>query len=177
MSAAIAILLVCLSATAEIHQVRRIVDVVKVGDTASERDHDYAGEEVTTGVSGGKAFRQTRNWMRYALKVYEDTEVTVACTFVGSDGARVPFELVVEDRLIATHVFTSPSTGPAIAELRVPFALTKGKTNIMVMLRAAKGANGPPPALIELRTIQDHLEHGPVPIPVLASARSGGSKQ
>ena len=56
---------------------RRIVDIVRVGDTANERDHDYAGEDVTAGVAGGKPFRQARNWMRYALKVYEDTEVTV----------------------------------------------------------------------------------------------------
>ena len=159
MRAALAILLLCFGATPDVPQVRRIVDIVKVGDTANERDHDYAGEDVTAGLSAGKAFRQTGNWMRYALKVYEDTEVSVACTFVGSDAARVPFELVVEDKLVGTHVFSSPSTAPAVAELRVPFALTKGKTNIMVMLRAAKGAIGPTPALLELRTIQDHLEH------------------
>ena len=156
MHAALAILLLCFGAAPDVPQVRRIVDIVKVGDLANERDHDYAGEDVTAGLSAGKPFRQTRNWMRYALKVYEDTEVTVACTFVGGDA---PFELVVEDQLVATHVFTSPSRDPAVAELRVPFALTKGKTNIMVMLRAAKGANGPTPALLELRTIQDHLEH------------------
>ena len=166
MPAALAILLLCLGATSHVAQVRRIVDIVKIGDTANERDHDYAGEDVIAGLSAGKPFRQTRNWMRYGLKVYEDTEVTVACTFVGSDAARVPFELVVEDQLVSTHMFTSPSTAPAVAEVRVPFALTKGKTNIMVMLRAAKGANGPTPALLELRTIQDHLEH-----------RSGGSDQ
>src|SRR6186997_3291455 len=142
MRTALAILLLCFGATPDPPQVRRIVDIVKVGDTASEREHDYAGEDVTAGLSAGKPFRQARNWMRYALKVYEDTEVTVACTFVGSDAARVPFELIVEDRLVATHVFASSSTAPAVAELRVPFALTKGKTNIMVMLRAVKGANG-----------------------------------
>ncbi len=175
MPAAVAILLICLSAAFGAPQVRRIVDVVKVGDPTNERDHDYAGEDVTRGVAGGRAFRQTRNWMRYALKVYEDTEVTVACTFAGSDGAHVPFELVVEDKPVATHMFTSSSLAPAVAELRIPFALTKGKTNIMVILRAAKGGTGPTPALLELRTIQDHLEHGPVPIGVLASPRSGGS--
>ena len=137
------------------------MDVVKVGDAGSERDHDYAGEDVAAGLSGGQPFRQTRNWLRYTLKVYEDTEVTVAFTFVGSAGARVPFELVVEDKPVTTHVFTSPSAAPAVAELRVPFALTKGKTNIMVMLRATSGATGPTPALLELRTIQDHLERPP----------------
>ena len=160
MPAALAILLLCFGAMPgvppNVPQVRRIVDIVRVGDTTNERDHDYAGEDVTAGLSAGKPFRQTRNWMRYSLKVYEDTEVTVACTFFGGNA---PFELVVEDQLVATHVFTSSSTAPAVAELRVPFSLTKGKTNIMVMLRAAKGANGPTPALLELRTIQDHLEH------------------
>jgi hypothetical protein len=37
----------------------------------------------------------------------------------------------------------------------VPLELTKGHTNILVMLRAT---NGPTPALLELRSIQDHNE-------------------
>jgi hypothetical protein len=171
MRAPLAILIVYLTATAGAAQVRRIVDVVKVGDVSIERDHDYAGENVTAGLADGKAFRQTTNWMRYALKVYEDTEVTIACTFVGTDGERVPFELVVEDKPVTTHIFTSSSRAPTIAELRVPFALTKGKTNIMVMLRAVKDSNGPTPALLELRTIQDHLEHRPAPLLTSASFR------
>ena len=158
-AAILVVLAAGVAATAGARQGRRVVDVAKVGDVLSEHDHDYAGEDVITGVAGGKAFRQARGWMRYSLAVYEDTEVTVACTFLGSEGTRLSFDLVVEDRPVATRAFTSPSATPAIVELRVPFAITKGKTNILVMLRATRESTGPTPALLELRTIQDHLQH------------------
>ena len=105
------------------------------------RTHAYDGADVTSGVAGGRAFRETRGWMRYALTVFDDTEVTVACTFLGIDAPRT-FELIVENRLVSSYTFRSTET--ATVDLRVPLELTKGHTNILVMLRAT---NGPTPAL------------------------------
>lgn len=131
---------------------RRIVDRISVGDVRGEQAHAYAGADVTSGVVGGRVFRETRGWLRYALTVFDDTEVTVACTFLGSDTPRT-FELTVEDHLVASYTFRSAET--TSVELRVPLAFTKGRTNILVMLRAT---DGPTPALVELRSIQDHNE-------------------
>ena len=136
-------------------QGRRVVDVVTMGDSRSEREHDYAGDRVTEGVADGRAFRQTTGWLRVSLTVYEDTEVTLAGTFRGSGGEPLVFELVVDGRQVKVPAFVSPSTSPARVEDRVPMALTQGKTRISVMLRAV---NGPTPGLIELRTVQEHLE-------------------
>jgi hypothetical protein len=141
-----------LSATIAARPDRRIVDRVTVGDVRSEQDHAYAGENVTTGASEGRTFRQARNWMRFALTVFDDTEVTVACTFLGSDTPQT-FDLIVESRVVTSHTFRSTET--RTVEFRVPLEFTKGRTNILVMLRAT---NGQTPALLELRSVQDHNE-------------------
>ena len=136
---------------------RRVVDLVAAGSARSEAEHGYAGHDDTTGSIDGRAYRQARGWMRYAVTTFDDTEVTIACTFLGS--ASGEFDLIVEDSVIATkHVDVTTGT-PTIVELLVPFAVTKGKTSIAVMLRAHRG---PTPRLHELRTIQDHNE---VPLP------------
>lgn len=142
---------------------RRIVDIVQVGTADSETRHGYVGEDAVAGNANGQTFRQARGWMRYALTTFDDTEVTVALTFANGDavgeGATLHYEMVVEDSLIATRSFTaSPSSPPgssSVVEIAVPFVLTKGKTNIAVIIRAREG---PTPALLSLRTIQDHNE-------------------
>jgi hypothetical protein len=107
---------------------------------------------VVTGTADGRTFRATHSWMRYALTVFDDTEVTISCTFLGVDAPRT-FELIVENRVVSTHSFNSAKT--ATIEMHVPLELTKGRTNILVTLRAI---DGPTPALVEVKTVQDHNE-------------------
>lgn len=136
-------------------QSRWVVDVVQSGDAKSEREHDYTGEGVTDGTIDGRAFRQARGWLRYSMRVYGDTEVAVVCVFRGSETQRFVFDLLVDGRKAATHTFVSPSAAPVTVEYRVPMKLTEGRTRVSVMLR---GVEGPTPGLVELRTVQEHLE-------------------
>ena len=146
------LVLACLSTTVAARPDRRVVDRITIGDVRGEQEHAYEGAEVTSGVAAGRAFRQARGWLRYALTVFDDTEVTVACTFLGTDAPRT-FELIVDNRPVSSHTFRSAET--ATVEFRVPLEITKGRTNILVMLRAM---SGPTPALVELRSVQDHNE-------------------
>jgi hypothetical protein len=146
---------VSVTAVAEARQGRRVVDVVTMGDARSEREHEYAGERASDGVVDGRIFRQAAGWMRVALTVYEDTEVTLVATFRGSAGAPIPYDLLVEGQKIPVPVFVSPSMTATRVEVLVPIALTQGRTRITIMLRAA---DGPTPGLLELRTVQEHLE-------------------
>ena len=141
----------------------RVVDVVKVGDPASEREHDYAGEGATAGVLDGRAYRQARGWLSYSMAVYEDTEVTLSCVFRGTEGRSLAFDLLIEGRQVKTQTLGSPSAQPMSLDLLIPREITKGLTTIHVMLRAV---DGPTPALLELRTAQEHLER-----PSLAATR------
>lgn len=133
---------------------RRVVDVAEVGNARSEAAHGYAGHEVIAGTVDGKPFRQARGWMHFALTTFDDTEVTVSCTFVGIDSVSRGYDLVVEDSVIATRTLPAQAA-PTIVDVTVPFSLTKGKTNITIVLRARGGLT---PALREVRTIQDHHE-------------------
>jgi hypothetical protein len=155
--ALLTILVVCCTAGVAGGQGRRVVDVVKVGDSIAEASHGYAGESVSEGlIDDGRRFRQALGWQRYTLAVYDDSEVALSLTFRGSEGRQAAFDLVVEGRQVATHTFTSPSAVPATVEIRLPVGVTSGKTSLMVMLRAV---DGPTPGLIELRAVQEHLEH------------------
>ncbi|MBL0171786.1 MAG: hypothetical protein IPP90_13890 [Gemmatimonadaceae bacterium] len=154
------VLAACVLASAESHRRdRRVVDVVDVGNPRSEAAHGYEGQDASAGVADGKVFRQAAGWMHYTLGTFDDTEVTIACTLVSPDTGRhdVPrsFDLIVEDSVIATRVVSTQSPVPVVVEIDVPFAITKGKTNIVVVIRARGGLT---PALRELRTIQDHHE-------------------
>lgn len=132
---------------------RRIVDRVTIGDPRSEREHAYAGDSVIAGVSDGRTFRQARGWMRYALTVFDDTEVSISCSFLGNGDAPQTFDLMVENQVVGSYTFRSAQ--PTTVEFRVPLAITRGHTNILVVLRAT---NGPTPPLVELRSVQDHNE-------------------
>jgi hypothetical protein len=129
--------------------------VVQSGDATSERDHEAAGEGITDGTIAGRAFRQATAWLRYTLRTYDESEVTIACLCRGTEGRRLTVELAIDGRPAGTHAFESPSADPVLREFRVPEALTRGKTQISVTLR---GVGGPTPGVIELRTIQEHLE-------------------
>ena len=142
-------------AAAPVGQGRRVVDLVEPGDARSARDHEAAGEGITEGTAAGRAFRQATGWLRYTLRTYDDTEVTVACLCRGTEGRRVTFELLVDGQAAGTHVLESPSAQPVLKEWRLPEPLTQGKTKIAVTLR---GVGGPTPGVIELRTVQEHLE-------------------
>ena len=136
-------------------QGRRVVDRVTVGDSGSEEAHEYAGSGVIEGITDGRSYRQARGWLRYSLSVYEDSEVTLGCTFRGSEGRRLTFEVLVDGVTAGSHSFQSASAAPASAEYRMPQAVTAGKTVISVTIRAV---DGPTPGLIELRAVQEHLE-------------------
>jgi len=150
---------------------RRVVDTAIMGNSASEAGHGYVGEGSTSGIADGKSYRQTRSYMQFSLGTFDDTEVTVAC-ILGGVKVESAFDLVVEDSVVATRAFSAPTSESMVLDFVVPFALTKGKTSISIVIRARGGVT---PALREIRTIQDHLEqddHADVDIAPVSTAIS-----
>lgn len=133
------------------------MDTVIVGEAESEYYHGYAGHDDSAGMSNGRTFRQARGWMRYAMTAFDDTQVTVACTF-GPNEKAAEYEVVVEDSLVAAKTLGVSTAESIVVEVAVPFAVTKGRTSLAVTIRAKNGAT---PALRELRIIQDHHEQDP----------------
>ncbi|MES2521814.1 MAG: DUF6805 domain-containing protein [Gemmatimonadota bacterium] len=134
---------------------RRVVDLVLAGDVGSEATHGYAGHDARSGLAAGKPFRQTAGWMHYAMTTFDDTPVTLALTFVGVESQRRRYYIVVEDSVIASREFSAPADSSVVVEISVPFSITKGRSNIAVVIRARSGVT---PALREMRTVQDHHE-------------------
>ena len=155
-STVVFVLASCLLAIVPGSSDRRVVDRAEAGDAASEEAHGYAGHDATSGTVRGKAYRQARGWMRYALTTFDDTEVTLALTFVAIDSMPRGYDVIVEDSLVASPTFAPKGADQIVlVEHRVPFILTKGKANIAVTIR---GRGGFTPALHEVRTVQDHNE-------------------
>ncbi|MEO7361565.1 MAG: DUF6805 domain-containing protein [Gemmatimonadaceae bacterium] len=152
---AVVSLTACLFTTAAARLDRRIVDTAEAGNPTSEAVHGYAGDDASVGMSGGKSYRETRSWMHYALKTFEDTPVTIVCTFVSTDSAVRNYDIVVEDSVIASRTFLPQSRTASTVEFAVPFSLTKGKANVAIVIRARGGQT---PALQMIRTIQEHYE-------------------
>ncbi len=136
----------------------RVVDVVTVGDRISEAEHEYSGDGVIDGTVDGRPYRQTRGSLSYTLNVFDDTEVAVICVFRGTEGRRLAFDVLVEGRKVRTSTLVTPSAAPSSVEIRVPGDFTRNLTRIFVTVRAV---DGPTPGLIELRTVQEHLERHP----------------
>jgi hypothetical protein len=134
---------------------RRIVDTVIAGNAESELAHGYAGHDDWAAVQNDTTFRQATGWMRYAMTTFDDTEVTIACVFVGSRDSTRQFDLVVEDSVVARATLAPTDSATRTVEMRVPFGVTRGRANIAVVLR---GREGRTPALRSLSILQDHHE-------------------
>lgn len=145
---------------------RRIVDTVVVGDPSSEGAHGYDGAGATRGMIDGRPFRQTDRWMHFVLTTFDDTDVTLALTFLDAAGGAVErpssYDVVVEDSLVAPSTRRETNGAATVVEVDVPFRLTRGKTGIVVFIRARGGLT---PPLHALRIIQDHHEVDRSPSP------------
>ncbi len=145
----------CLLTTAATRMDRRIVDTVEVGNLHSDLEHGYAGDSVDAGIVNGQPYRRARGWMHYALSTFDDTPVTIACTFAGGDSVARQYDIIVGDSVIATRTIGPSANTEIVVEHLVPFSLTKGKSHIAIIIRARGGQT---PALQRIRTIQDHYE-------------------
>ena len=145
-------------------QGRRVVDLVRVGDQIERVDARVRRRRGDRRRHRRRSFRQARGWLRYSLSVYEDSEVTLACTFRGTEGHSLVFDLLVEGREVLTHTLVTPSPAPTSLEFRLPRSHTKNLTAISVTLR---GVDGPTPGLI--RTAHRAGAPGAVAAPFLHS--------
>ena len=149
------------------HADRRVVDTVLVGDAASEALHGFDGAAMHAGTLGTTTYRTTTGWMHYTLRTYDDTDVTLVLSFVRPDsmtGVRRRVDVLVENTLVGSPQVHLDSASFAPLQIVVPFALTKGKGHIAVVLRAT---DGPTPALAAIRTLQEHYELSPLQTPIV----------
>lgn len=115
----------------------RTIDAVEIGESQSERNHQYQGERAIEGLFEGKRWREAQNgWFSYELKVLPDKPMMLVCTYRGSEGRRRSFDVLVNGEKVATqHLEIHPGEFFDI-EYPLPQNLTRGKERIIVKFQA-----------------------------------------
>jgi hypothetical protein len=132
---------------------RLTVDAVNIGSEQSERDHNYQGEGASQGYFEGRRTREARNGsFSYELKVLPDKPMTLVCTYVGSEGRRRAFDVLVDGEKIATQTLENHPTELFDVEYKLPEQLTRGKQRVTVKFQALP--NSTAGSVIDVRAIQ-----------------------
>jgi hypothetical protein len=132
---------------------RLTVDAVNISSEQSERDHNYQGEGSSQGYFEGRRTREARNGsFSYELKVLPDKPMTLVCTYVGSEGRRRAFDVLVDGEKIATQTLENHPTELFDVEYKLPEQLTRGKQRVTVKFQALP--NSTAGSVIDVRAIQ-----------------------
>ena len=102
--------------------------------------HGLHGEEMTVGETAGRTWRSAAGWFGYTLRIYEDTPLTVVCVFAGAADLGEAFDILVDDRKVATRVREPGAATNREFKVTLPLAETAGKSQVTVTFRAHPGA-------------------------------------
>jgi hypothetical protein len=144
---------------ADLAQGVRVVDAVNLTAAREEAAHELNGEEMTVGETAGRNWRSAAGWFSYTLRVYEDAPLTIACAFTDAVSLREAFDVLVDGRSVATLVREPETADARDFKVTLPLAETAGKSQVTITFRAHAGARTA--RLLEVRTVQEHLERPP----------------
>ncbi|MCK4292598.1 MAG: glycoside hydrolase family 127 protein [Planctomycetes bacterium] len=117
----------------------RTIDHIVLGQMQPERDHEFKGENTHKGLFRNRHWRDARSggWFSFEMKVLPDTPVRLACLYWGSDGPDRDFDILIDDKKIATEDLNQNHPGRFFTETYdIPAELTKGKTRVTVKFKA-----------------------------------------
>ena len=134
----------------------RIVDAVNVTVAREEIAHGLHGEEMTVGETAGRKWRSATGWFSYTLRIYEETPLTVVCAFADAAEIREAFDILVDDKKVASVIREPGTANGRELKTTLPLAETAGKSQVTITFRAHPGARTA--RLLEVRTVQEHLE-------------------
>jgi DUF1680 family protein/beta-glucanase (GH16 family) len=138
----------------------RTVDVVRPGEDQNERDHNFAGEKTSTGVFGGRKWRDAdEGWFRYVLKIRPEERQELSVTYWGSDAGRRMFDILADGVKLATERLQNNRPDRFYDQVYpLPPELVKGKSQITVIFQAhpRQTAGG----IFGLRVLTSHAAHG-----------------
>jgi len=117
----------------------RTIDHIVLGRMQPERDHNFTGKNTNTGIFRNHQWRDARagGWFSFEMKVVPDAPVELACMYWGSDGPGRDFDILVDDKKIATEHLNQNQPGQFFnVTYDIPTDLTKDKDKITVKFRA-----------------------------------------
>jgi hypothetical protein len=137
----------------------RTVDLVQVGEDASERAHQFKGEKTAAGLHIDRRWRHAADggWFSYELKVLPDKPLELLVAYWGSDGGGREFDILVDGTKLATQKLQNnrpgefyDQTDPVLPEL------TKGKEKVTVRFQGLPGKTAG--GIFDLRIIAGKAE-------------------
>lgn len=117
----------------------RTIDYFIPGQMQPEREHNFKGEKTYKGVFRSRHWRDAREggWFSFDMKITPDVPVELLCMYWGSDGPGRDFNILVDDKVIATEHLNQNQPGRFFNVIYdIPTELTKGKDRISVKFKA-----------------------------------------
>jgi DUF1680 family protein len=117
----------------------RTVDVLQIGETQSEGDHNLKGEQTWAGQHRGRKWRHALGggWFSFDMKVQPDAGNELLCTYWGSDSGGRIFDILIDDKKIATQELVGQAPGKFFdVTYPIPAELTKVRSKVTVKLQA-----------------------------------------
>ena len=118
------------------------IDVVSIGNAASEAAHNLQSTNSRTGNYLGRNWRDASSGgsFGYLLAVSPTQPMALDCTYWGSDSGGRVFDIIVGGQLIATQTLTNNQPGKFFdVQYAIPANLTAGRTNVTVEFAAHPG--------------------------------------
>lgn len=120
----------------------RLVDTVIPGDPVGEKVHESKGDKTELGVFNDRGWRDAGDggWFSYRMKVIPGAPVSLACTFWGGEAGQHEFDILVNDRIVATQKLSGNDPGKFFTvEYPIPTEFSNGLENITVSFRPHVG--------------------------------------
>lgn len=121
---------------------RLTLDTFRPNEQQEEIDHNFKGTHVSRGdgALGKKWCDSDGGYFSFEMKVNADLPSDLLLTYWGSDGGNRKFDILLDNEVIAVEELTGNKPNVYFdRRYAIPFHLTKGKTKVVVKLRAYSG--------------------------------------
>jgi uncharacterized protein len=133
------------------------IDFVTPGEMQPERDHSFKGDKTAPGSFRDRANRESRGgWFSFVMKVKRDIPNALAVEYWGGFPGAKTFDILVNDKLIATENISNKKDGQFITvQYDIPREITHGKSNVTVKFLAHENNMAGP--IFGIRTIKKYI--------------------
>jgi hypothetical protein len=130
------------------------IDFVQPGEMQPERDHNFRGEKTTPGRFKERPNRESRSgWFSFDMRINPGVPVALIVEYWGGFPGAKTFDIVVNDKVIATENISGKKDGQFInVRYEIPGEISRGKSRITVKFQAHPGNMAGP--VFGVRTIQ-----------------------
>jgi uncharacterized protein len=130
----------------EVERVRKLealtIDFVQPGETKPESEHNLQGNLMDSGENAGRKWRHARadGWLSFDMKVPPDAQVSLVCSYWGSETGPRTFDILVDGIKVATQSLQNDRPGEFFdVTYAIPASVTRGKNKITIRFQGQPG--------------------------------------